>query len=132
MSRQLAPISAGFIAAAAAVLLTWKSLGPSPRVRPRGNNSAARRVKPPSVWPAVSTATNSAPPPTSASAPRRLTVGGAGSVATSPSTSGGSGRVSAREVRSTLRNDKDRTPVTILGNLISTWTTKPAMKTHAP
>ena len=95
VSRQFAPVSAGVIAADAAVLLTSKSLGPSPRLRPRGNSSAARRVKPPSVWPAVSTATNSAPPPTSASAPRRLTVGAAGSAATSPSTSGGSGRVSA-------------------------------------
>src|SRR5271166_999432 len=115
LSRQFAPVLAGVIAAAAAVLLTWKSLGPVPRLRPRGNRNAARRLKPPSVWPAVSTATNNAPPPTSASAPRRLIVGGAGSAATSPSASGGSGRVSAREVRNTVRSDWERRPVIILG-----------------
>ena len=42
-----------------------------------------------SVWPAVSAATNSTPPPTSASAPRRLIVGGAGIVGDQP---GGLGR----------------------------------------
>jgi len=52
-------------------------------------------------------------------------VGGAGWAATSPSMSGASGTVLAREVRSTVRNDRERRPVTIFGNLISTWTTKP-------
>ena len=74
--RQRSPVRSGVIRAAAAVRLTWKSLGPSPRVRPRGSSSAAWRVNPPRVWPAVITAMNNAPPPTSARAPRRLIVGG--------------------------------------------------------
>ena len=72
------------MAAAAAVRLTSKSFGPSPRLRPRGSNRAARRVTPPTVCPAVSTATNKAPAPTSPSAPRRLTVGGDGSAGHQP------------------------------------------------
>ena len=101
VSRHRSPVSSGVMPAANAVRLTWKSFGPSPRVRPRGSSSAAMRVKPPMVCPAVITAMNSAPPPTSASAPRRLIVAAAGFSATRPSGSYGSGTVLLRLVRNT-------------------------------
>ncbi len=131
-SRQLASTSAEVRAAAVAVRLIWKSLGPSPRSRPRGSRNASGRVGPPSVCPTVSTATNAEPPPTRAKAPRRLMVAGSGSAATSPSASGGPGTVSAREVRSVSRKDRARSEDAIFGSLITTCTTNPAMNTPAP
>ncbi len=59
-------------------------------------------------------------------------VGSVGSVATKPSASGGSGLVSAREVRSTVRIDRERSAVIMRGSLMATCTTNPAMNTHAP
>ena len=87
------------MAAAAAVRLIGKSS------RPRGSSTARSRSGPPIVWPAVIVATNSAPPPTSANAPRLLIVGGAGSVATRPSSTGSGAVVGTR---SSARSDRVR------------------------
>ena len=130
--RHRSPVRSGVIRAAAAVRLTAKSFGPVPRLSPRGSSSAAWRVNPPMVWPAVITAMNTAPPPTSARAPRRLIVAGPGSAAASPSGSYGSARVSSRLVRNTFRIDIDRSPAHMRGILMVMWITKPTMKTQAP
>ncbi|MFC7590808.1 hypothetical protein ACFQYP_49355 [Nonomuraea antimicrobica] len=50
-------------------------------------------------WPTDRPNMTSEPPPAKASSPRLDIVAGAGSVGTRPSGSGGSGRVSATEVR---------------------------------
>jgi hypothetical protein len=134
-SGEVEPRAPGSIPVTANVLLTGKSFGPpsaAAELRPRGSRTARLRSGPPSVWPAVSTATSSDPPPTSASAPRRLIVGSAGVGATRPYRSGSSGRVAAVEVRSSARNDRDRSPRTMCGSLSATCATKAPRNTQAP
>ncbi|GAB4595724.1 hypothetical protein MOKP4_20420 [Mycobacterium avium subsp. hominissuis] len=84
------------------------------------------------VWPAVISARNSAPPPTSANAPRRLIVAGPGSAAASPPGRQGSGSVSAAGVRRTARIDIERSPAHIRRPLIVTCMRNPMTNTQAP
>ncbi len=63
---------------------------------------------------------------------RLLIVGGDGVTATSPCSSGGSGRVSVTESLRYRRTDPPRRERSIVGSLISTCTTNPAMNTQAP
>ena len=59
-------------------------------------------------------------------------VGGDGDEGTRPSASVVSGLVSASDVRSSVRNERERRLRTMVGNFSETCTTKPTMKTQAP
>ena len=124
------------IRALRAVLLIWKS--PTvPASAPVtgwlcGASSAVLRNTPPRDWPADSAATRAEPAPAKASTPRREIVGAAGATGARYPASGGSGRVRARFVRISAMKLRLRSALTMTGNLTATWTTKPAMNTHAP
>jgi hypothetical protein len=131
VSRQAAPVSDSVIPALTAVWLTWKSSG-LPTSWPCGASSAILRSGPPRDWPTDSSAMRADPAPAKARTPRREIVGSAGATATRYPASSGSGRVLARLVRSSAMKLRLRSALTIAGSLMTTWTTKPAMNTHAP
>jgi len=79
-----------------------------------------------------SSAMRADPAPAKARTPRREIVGSAGATATRYPASGGSGRVLARFVRSSVMKLRLRSALIIAGSFIVAWMTKPAMNTHAP
>ena len=132
-SRHVAPVAEGSIDAADAVLLTWKSFGPSPYERPRGMSRAASRADPADALPdgqhgdEQRTAAHQGERPPAAQCGwrrvRRDEAVGVGRL-------GLGRRPGASAAR--RRRDRERRLRTMVGNLSATWTTNPVMKTQAP